>query len=418
MIINKKVIISSVLGNILEFYDLMLFGIFAPIISPLFFYSNHKSLSLLMGYLAFAISFIFRPLGALYFGQIADKFGRKKSLTSSILLMACATGMIGLIPTYAQIGIIAPLLVTFFRCVQGFSAGGEYNSSAIYLLEYMNKSRNISVSFLTASGVVGTLLATLFFSISLNPSIPDWFWRVPFLSGSILGIVGLYIRSKLPESPEFNNILKQNKILKNPLKEVLKSDKEKLLISFFIGSFNGIIYYFQFVYLTTYFNNYLGIELKYATNFNTIGLLFYMVFLVLNGFLADLIGTKKIMSFACWGFIFLTIPIFYVFSFEKITYIIICEIVLSYMNASFCGLKHVFLADLFSANKRCIGVSLGYSLGLAIFGGSTPFIMTLLDKKIGGWFSSYYIMSFAVFSILAITRSKASENITKNIAVV
>lgn len=401
---NITLIIGCLIGNMLEFYDLILFGIFSPVIGPLFFPSESKFISTVLVFSSFALGFICRPLGSVYFGTIADKMGRKKSLCISLILMSTATGIIGLIPTYSQIGVIAPIIVILARCLQGFSAGGEYNSVAVFLVEHYYDKKNIIASVLTASGVIGSLLATWFLDITLKVNIKE-LWRGAFLFGACVGFIGLYIRVNLLESIQFVEIQKDNELLSNPLKDVWLTNKSELTTSLVIGAFNGIIYYFQFVYLTLHFTIYLNIELQDANYYTSIGLLSYFVFLILNGFVAEFVGTRRTVLFSCVCFSVLT-PFIFFYVNTNTALIIICEILLAFMNASFCGLKHVILIDLFPVNKRCTGVSLGYSLGLTIFGGTTPLIMHTLSSYFCPFSGSLFISTAGVICFIIIFMDK------------
>jgi len=207
---KKKVIIASVLGNALELYDFSLYGIFVPLFATLFFPTGNPTVALLASLATFAVGFLTRPLGGILFGYLGDRFGRKNALLISIMLMALPTLIISFLPTYAQIGILAPILLLLCRLLQGLCAGGEYTGASIFIIEHLGKSRRgLAGSLISASGAIGSLIAMLLGAALLQPGLPEWSWRIPFLMGAFLALIGFYIRRSLQESPEFTELLVQ-----------------------------------------------------------------------------------------------------------------------------------------------------------------------------------------------------------------
>ena len=373
-------IIPVLLGNMLEFYDIMIFGLFASILGKMFYNTDTEMGSVGLSYITFAIGFFFRPLGGLYFGYIADIYGRKRALLSSIIIMAFATFGIAILPGYNQIGFAATILVTVFRSLQGFSAGGEYNNAAIYLIEYNKKLKNISSAFLVASGVAGSVLATAIYNIIIQISSPDWFWRIAFAFGACISIIGLFLRIHLTETNDQVIYKKVDKSIFTPLFMLLDYKKKELFVAFIIGGFNGLIYYYQFVFLVNYLPSKLYISVTYANYLNILALVCYAMGVLLNGIVANKVGAKNLMLLSCAGYAILLIPTSALIFENNIYKLCVYQIILAYLSSCFCGVKHVFLAELFPTNIRSSGVSLGYGVGVAIFGGTAPICLNIISN--------------------------------------
>jgi len=239
--INKKIIISAIIGNGLEFYDFALFGAFSVAFSKLFF-TGDKISSLLSTLSIFAVAFFVRPLGSLFFGYLGDIFGRKKALSYSIIFMGVFTFLIGCLPLFRDVGYLAPFLLLCCRLGQGFCLGGENNGSAIFLLEHLKRRKGFAGALILTGGAVGTILATLFAGISNLPFMPEWAWRVPFLFGLLIGLLGVYIRHSLEETPEFL-LLNEKKERSSPFLFVLKNHIRQFLCAIGIGGVNGVLSY-------------------------------------------------------------------------------------------------------------------------------------------------------------------------------
>lgn len=397
-----KYLVPVLLGNMLEFYDIMLFGIFAPILSKIFYNTQSSATSVIyLSYITFAIGFFFRPFGSLYFGYISDIYGRKKALLGSVMLMAIATLGISILPGYEVLGYGSVVLVTVFRALQGFSAGGEYNNAAIYLIECNKKLKNINSALLVISGVVGSLIASYFYKLVITEGMPQWAWRIAFAFGACLAIIGLLLRSVILETQEFLTVHNKTSALINPIYIVLRDKRKELFIAFIIGGFNGLIYYFQFVFLVNYLPNKLSISTIDANYFNMIAMFFYAFGILINGVLANKFGVKNLMLFSCIGYAIFLIPLAEMLLINNLYSLCFYQIILACLSSCFCGLKHVFLAELFATHIRSTGVSLGYGLGVAIFGGTAPFLLTVLDQY-NSLFILIYVSLFAALCGLMI----------------
>lgn len=372
---STKVIFSSVLGNALEFYDFTLCGVFISTLSSVFFPKNIESIAFLGALFAFSAAFWTRPLGAILFGYLGDKYGRKNVLSVTILLMGIPTVIIGLLPGYNQIGIAAPILLVLLRMVQGLCAGGEYNGSAIFSLEHSKKRPGLTSGLISSSCVLGAITGVVvgYFLASYPPELG--YWRYPFLCGGLISLVGLYIRKKTGETSDFISSTKQkdDSSLNNVYKE--------LCVSILAGAFNGVITYTLFGFLTVYLQKYVGMSLSQGIFANIFGMLSFMISCVFFGSLSDRYPIKKYMYFPGVAALFLLPLVFYLFQMKAMDSLIIGQVFLGVLVGSFVGPSHAFFQVLFPVRKRFKGIAIGFSSGMALTGGTTAIILSLLLEK-------------------------------------
>lgn len=260
-----KTVTTSMIGNLFEFYDFALFGYFAPIIGKLFFPSNNKTVELISAFGVFAAGFLVRPIGGMIFGHIGDRFGRKKALIFTILLMAIPTAMIGFLPTYESIGVLAPILLVSLRMLQGISMGGNYGGSITFTTEHSDpRHRGLIGSFAVTSCLVGILLgsgtAALFATIFDETALCVWGWRIPFVLGVVICIVGFYMRRNIPESPKYVTAEKAHELTSIPLFEVFKSHKSILFKVVLAVMLHDLSFYILFVYMSSHLSEQVGLS--------------------------------------------------------------------------------------------------------------------------------------------------------------
>ncbi|MBY0281663.1 MAG: MFS transporter [Alphaproteobacteria bacterium] len=297
---NKRVVLSSFLGNTLEFYDYTLFGALSFLLAPLFFPSSNPLTSLFSSLTVFSMGLIARPLGGLLFGYIGDTKGRKKALALSMSCMSVASIMIAIVPTYNQIGILAPIILVCARLLQGISAGGEYNGAAILSLEHQEYHPGLISGILTASAAAGLLLAAIVGYVFSNPNFPDWAWRIPFLLGLLIGILGLYIRSKLSESPLFQSSTIKNESLPSVL-EVFKSNRQAMMLTFFIGGQSSLVSYLLFISIPILLKSKLAsLSAQFSFICNCTSLLTFSLLAIGTGFICKYFRLKKMMLTSCF----------------------------------------------------------------------------------------------------------------------
>lgn len=292
---NKKVFFAGVLGNVIEFYDFTLFGFFTPLIARLFFPSFDPRTALLLTLAIFSVSFLMRPIGGILFGHIGDRYGRKFALSLSILLMAIPTAAIGLLPAYEEIGIWASLMLLVCRLLQGISAGGEYNGAFILLIEHGRKENAGFIgSLVVSSCALGALLAVFSGSLALHSSMPTWAWRVPFLLGGVVGLVGIYIRTRMEESPEFLQYASKRLVSAVPIIQAIKKEGISIVLTIGVATFCHVLINMMTVYINIYLNVVLNFPLGSALMLNTVALLFFTATVPFVGFISDKIGQINI----------------------------------------------------------------------------------------------------------------------------
>ena len=323
---KKKVLLASSIGNALEFFDFTLYGAFLSIIAENFFPAENQTASLLMALGVFGVGFIMRPVGALFFGYFGDRFGRKKALSYSVFLMGMPTFIIGILPNYDQIGIAASIIILSGRLIQGLCLGGEYNGAAIFAIEHSQKKPGLTGGIITGSCVAGAFLATASGALTQLPDMPDWSWRIPFLFGIVVSIIGYYIRKNLLESPDFINDTSKSKI---PILEVISSRKRSCFLSFCFGGLNGALSYTLFAFLNIYLSRYLNFSLATAMEVNLFGLLAFMVGSPLLGMLYDKFPNFSCLRIISYTLFFSLIPIFWLLSSELYLLVVLGQIFLT-----------------------------------------------------------------------------------------
>ncbi|MDO5671400.1 MAG: MFS transporter [Actinomycetaceae bacterium] len=388
-IMVKKAAFASFLGNFIEWFDYASYSYLAVIIAKVFFGSDDPTLDLLSTFAVFALSFILRPIGAVVWGNLGDKKGRRWALSMSILLMSGATFLIGCLPPAASIGMLAPLGLLVLRMVQGFSASGEYAGAATFIAEYAPiEKRGMLVSLVPASTATGLLLGSLsvtgMHAVLSSEQIETWGWRIPFLLAGPLGLITRYIRVHLEDSPVYVEMLAEttrpNEIVKQPIREIFTHYRRPLLISFGVASLNAVGFYVVLTYLPTYMIEVVKMPKDESYLATTITLVVYVFAIFAAGHISDIFGRKKMLIAACIGFIVLSLPAFILLGTSGFWMIVLIETVLCIVLTINDGTLATYLTETFPTNVRYSGFALSFNLANAIFGGTAPFICTWLIK--------------------------------------
>src|SRR5271155_5571361 len=398
-----RVIVAASLGNALEWFDFLLYGYFAVTIAKVFFPTGNETASLLLALGTFSVSFLVRPFGAILIGSYTDRAGRKAGLTLSILLMVIGTTMTALTPGYATIGLAAPILILLARVMQGFSVGGEFGSAVTFLAEQTASRKGFVASWQWASTGITGFLASGFgivLTSALSPEqLLDWGWRIPFLFGILVGPVGLYIRRRLDETPEYVEI----KPTRTPVRDVVRHNPIELLLAMGASVVSNSSAYI-ILYIPTYAMK--ELHLPQATGFTAtfVGAVILGIVSPLAGHLSDKFGRSGILTGTAWLFFLTIYPVFYLMvASPSLATAIFAAGWLSLVKAGYSGVLPSQLAELFPTRVRGIGVSLSFAVAVTIFGGFTPFVATGLIAVTGNRLSpSFWIMFTAALSIIAL----------------
>lgn len=400
----KKSLTPFVVGNVLEFYDLGIYGFLAPVMMSSFFPDGDLGSRLLITCAVFAIGFLARPIGSIVFGHLGDTVGRKHALSYTILFMSICTFLIGSLPTHGSIGIWAPILLVLTRFFQGMCAGGEYNGSVIFVFESLcKKNYGLYGSILTASAVSGFLLASFVSYLTCKFLGDSLQWRVPFWLGSFLGIIGFYIRHHFMESPSFLKTVEEKKTHALPFLKVFQQDMVPVLCTFGIAWGLGGFSMTLIGYTNIYVNQVLGLSLQDAMTASITGLISFVVFLPIGGILSDRFGHTRFMKATSVANAFMIILVFYLFSFKSLSLILVAQVLFAMGTAAFSGPMHIVMIQLFPVQRRYSGVSFSYSLGLALFGGFAPTMNTfLINNTQSVQAPSFYLSLCACVGFLAV----------------
>ena len=397
-----KLLPATVMGNALEFFDFTIYAIYAATIGRVFIPMEDPTISLLASWAIFAVGFIMRPLGALVFGYFGDTVGRKLSLSTTILLTGLPTLIIGLLPGYNQLGLMAPLILILCRLLQGLCTGGEYNGAAIFALEHVGKIKPGTVGgIITASCVIGAMTAT-FSGFLISNYGAEWMWRLPFIFGAFISFIGFFIRTFMNETPEFA-ALKEKKMTKHVgLLEIYSSYPISSFISFIVGSLNGALSYTLFGFLNVYMSKYLGLDPAVAMKYNLLGLSFFMFGCPVAGYFLDRVGGNKAMITAGILLLFGAFPVFFLLQTLNPPLILIGQSLLGIFVASIAGAGHGFMQTLFPTPARYRGVSINFCIGMAACGGTAPMLLTyLIEARHATLYSPaiYLMLLAATFSL-------------------
>src|ERR1700754_1151166 len=363
----RKAVTGASISNAVEWFDFAIYGFLATFIDAKFFPSGNETAALLNTFAIFAAAFFMRPLGGFVFGPLGDRIGRQRVLAIVILLMAAWTVAIGLLPTYATIGVAAPLLLLFLRCLQGFSAGGEYGGGAVYLAEFAtDKRRGLTVTFMVWSGVLGFLIGsvtvTLLQALLSNDAMESYGWRIPFLLAGPLGLVGLYIRLRLDDTPQFAELSKSKQVAKSPLREAVRTAWRPILqvIGHFIV-FN-IGYYVVFTFLPTYFIKTLHFSKTNAFVSITLASLVALILILPLATLSDRIGRKPMLIAGSLAFAIFGYPLFLLLNSGSLTAAVAAHCALAAIESVYVSTAVTTGVELFATRVRYSRVSLGSNM--------------------------------------------------------
>lgn len=394
-----KVCLSSFLGNFIEWFDYATYTYFAITIGIVFFPTTAID-STFLAFAIFALSFVFRPLGAAFWGAIGDKRGRKQSLSLSIFIMSGAAFLIGCLPSYERVGMLSPLLLLTLRSLQGFSAAGEYSGAAVFLAEYAPAHHRGSACALvpasTAAGLLAGSLAALLIKLLLpDAEVISWGWRIPFLLAGPLGFIAHYIRTRIEDSPTFEHIhTHQHTSASRPIRCIFASYKKRLLASIAATMVNSVGFYLVLTYLPTYLTTSTSLNPKIAQLITVITLVIYIIMVLGAGKISDKLGRKTMLIGACIAFILISLPAFLLLNSASIPWIIVAQLALCLTLSANDGNIACYQAEMFPTALRYSGAALGSNIAYVVFGGTASLIATALIDITGNPLSpAYYLMA-------------------------
>jgi MHS family proline/betaine transporter-like MFS transporter len=406
---RRKAITAAGIGNFVEWFDFVLYAQFAAIIAIHFFPSENPTSGLLATFAVFALGFLARPIGGVIFGHYGDKHGRKKALSAAVLLMSIATFAIGLTPNFESIGLMAPILLVVWRVCQGLSAGGEYAGSSSFVIEFAPKGKKALYGSInpiaTALGIIVGALVGLIMTQLMDPEIINsWGWRIPFMIAGPLGIVGLYLRNKVEETPEFQAI--QNKVKEEkhaPLVEAFKGSKMNMLTLFGWASLNGLGFYMLTGYMITFMTNAAQMARPQALSVYIIALILFSFSCYFAGKLIDRVGIQKVAIVSAIAMSILIVPAFQLLSTGDLTTAIIGLSIFGIVMGFICTVTPLLMVVLFPAHIRYSASALAYNLAYGLLGGTAPYIATYLIAETGNNLAPAYYVVFVTIVGLLIT---------------
>jgi MHS family proline/betaine transporter-like MFS transporter len=413
-----RAIVASAVGNFLELFDFAIYGFLAIPLGANFFPSHDPLISLLSSFATFGVGFIMRTVGAVVIGVYGDVRGRKAALALTIVMMAGATGVIGLLPSYAQIGIAAPILLVLCRMVQGFATGGEWGGAAAFLVEHSPDKRRGFVSSLQQignhlGGVVGSLLvAGLSFWLAREDYL-SWGWRLPFLFGLLVGPLGYYLRTRVDDTPTFRKVEAEQRIDRAPLKTVFTQFRARTLGATLISIIGTTTNFTFTIYLVNFAIQQLHVSADLALLSLTLSHTMLIVMLPWVGWLSDRVGRKPLMMIMSFGFVLASYPMFLALTrFPSATTMFIVQFLYSLLQVFYSGTISPVLAEMFPTRVRFTGLSISYGIAVTFFGGTAPFVSTLLVQQTGSSAApAFYIMTLAAVSGIAMLMTKDRTNV-------
>ncbi|WP_226678297.1 MFS transporter [Mesobacillus jeotgali] len=410
-----RVLIASLVGSSIEWFDYFLYGTMAALVfNQLFFVNEDPTVGLLLAYASFALSFFIRPFGGIIFSHIGDRIGRKKTLVLTLSLMGAATFAMGILPTYQAIGVAAPIILITLRLIQGLGIGGEWGGALLLATEYAPPERRGFFGSIPQMGVtIGMVMGTLaLWLMSLLPEqqFMSWGWRVPFIFSALLVVFGLWIRKGIDETPEFKEVQQKGEIPKLPIVDTLRYYWKEVLITIGAKVVETAPFYIFSTFIVSYATSTLGFSRSAVLGSVMVSTVITTILIPIMGSLSDRIGRKKLYIAGTLAMMAFAFPYFWMIHQGSVLMLVLATIIgLGIIWAPITAVLGTMFSEIFDAKVRYTGVSLGYQIGAAVAGGTAPLVATAL---LASFDNSYvpvalYIMFTAVVSLIAIWAVKS-----------
>lgn len=405
----RTAVISSIIGNGLEWYDFLLYGFFSPIIAQAFFPTEDPLLHSLASGATFAIAFLVRPLSGVIIGLYADKYGRKPALTLMIVLMGAATLLIGLTPSYKVIGLAAPLLIIFARLLQGISVGGEFASATAMLAEYAPPGKKMFYgSFQMCSQAIALVLSSgagYAAGVLFSPEdLVSWGWRIPFILGALIAPIGFFIRRHVDETPEFSAMLAERKVVKMPLKAVFSQNMSGLLKGLGTVIAGTVSNYVWYVSVPLYVITTLKMPFSTVLLSNVLCGTLLFVLSPIAGKIADKVGALTIWTMGALGYAIASFPLLaHLIAEPSVERMMTVQIVGTLFISMLWGTQPGIMASFFPVGVRSTGMSISYNVGVLLFGGMAPLTLSTLLAMTGNkMVPAFYIAASVTISLFLV----------------
>lgn len=409
---ERRVLAGTLVGTTIEWYDFFIYAQAAAfVLAPLFFEplaADNAGLAQILSWASIGISFLFRPLGAIVAGHLGDKYGRKLVLVVTLIGMGGATAAIGLLPTYAAMGVAAPILLILMRVLQGFSAGGEWGGAALMAVEHAPTNRRSFFGSYPQIGVpLGMLLATGFMFIltssMTDEQFMDWGWRVPFVSSVVLILVGYLIRRAVAESPVFTEMQERRRDSSAPLSQLLRSHKRPVILAALIFAGNNAAGYLVIAFFASYGANVLEMPRSATLIASIVGGIGWFIFTLFGGWIGDKIGKRRTFIIGYLWIIAWAIPMWFLIDTASLPLFTVAIFVLTIGLGPSYGPQSALYAEMFPASVRYSGVSIGYAFGSIIGGAFAPMISEMILNATGqSWMIGVYIAGLSAISLTGV----------------
>ena len=404
----KKATAVGAFGTFIEYYDFSVYGYVAATLAVVFFPSEDPVIGLLNTFLVFGLAFLVRPLGAVFFGRLGDRRGRRTSLIGSILLMSVAAALTGLLPGYAQIGVAAPILLVLLRMLQGFSTGGEIGGAASYIREWAAPNRRpFYISFIPGIAQLGkgfaAGMAALAASLLPAEGMQDWGWRVPFLLAVPLGLLCLFMRLRIEDSPEFTAAKEHDETTRTPFKTLIADHRAPLGKVVAISTVQNVGTYIGTVFIATYLSTVLDFSKAQASTIVLLAVLCASVLIPIAGLIGSRFGARKLLLASYIGYAVITIPSFLLMA-QGSFGIAIVGLILGMFPYALCQAgTYASITEFFPVQVRHSGVAFGHSVGAVLGGGAGPYAATWLISQTGNnLVPAFLLVAFGLIGLVVV----------------